>query len=240
MNKRIMALMAVLCLCSLFFISQLFANGTWNKRENTEHAPISIDHKSGDTPFAIEIKDGIAEKGIVRAKIQHDGVISVHNTSGVTAGGIGLDGKPILSWKSNYLVVDTEAEAEAQSSNYNTYFVDTVDYAGYTHTDIAGVSLYLPVGSAALDGFTVQIINISASGTTDICIVPADDAIQASGVTDGIWTDQTVAAGGVTRVGDGATKSGYVYNVNDALGEMIEFTYVWATGGGTWYQTDKK
>ena len=242
MNKRIMALMAVLCLSSLFFISQLFANGTWNKRETIEHNPISFDTKSGDTPYKVEVKDGIGEAGVRRLMIQHDGVISTHNTSGATVGGIGLNGKPILSWKDSYLVVDTEAEAEAASTAYNTYFVDTVGYAGHTSgiAGIAGVSLYFPVGTAALDGFALKVMNISESGTTDILLVPTDDAVFGSGVTDGIWTDQTVIAGGVTRAGSGALVPAYVYDVNDVKGEMIEFTYVWATGGGTWYQTDRK
>jgi len=208
-------------------------------RESKQLPPQEVEIMYSSEDHAYQAKD-ISD--VVRWKILPDGTMAIYNTSGATVYAInGAAGKPIGGTpKINCLFVDTEAEAEAKSTDYNMYLVDTVGYAGYTDTDITGVSFYMPTGSAALDGFRIVIMNISESGTTDILFVAADDVVAASGVTDGIWTDQTVIAGGVTRVGNGATKSGYVYDVNDVKGEMLEFTYVWATGGGTWYQTDRK
>lgn len=222
MNKQMVALCSILCLCSLFLAGQILANGTYNKRQNTEHAPISFDTKTGDTPYVIEIKNGIGEAG---ARVL----------------GIDSEGKPLKSWKANWLLVDTAVEAEARSIAYDTYLIDTVGFAGYTThaTELTGISFYLPAGSAALDGFRIKFIDISSTGTTETKIVPADDVTQAQGITDYIFGYMNGAASGATATPGNGTSPVYAGTVLNAAHEVVEYVYRYAVAGGTWYQINR-
>jgi len=170
-----MALMAVLCLSSLFFISQLFANGTWNNRETMERAPISIDRKSGDTDFAIEVRDGVGEKGTRRFRLDYNGNMSFYDTGGVTHYSILSD---------SIIIIDTLAElstyngAGAGSSYFQmesgkTYLVDfeairTDDktaLTGVTSSSWSAVSAMLPLADTSSHYNTVTVGIICSGGT---------------------------------------------------------------------------
>lgn len=147
-----------------------------------------------------------------------------------------------------YVMVDMSATSVyTLSTAYDNYFFDLVvtggapdlqinGMNGLTDNCANGVSIFMYPGTEALNGKVVILHNITASGTTDLVIVPANDVFGGSGITDHI-VDLT----GTTYTASGANRSGYTYDVNDAKWEKISYVYRWVSAsGGTWYQLDAK
>lgn len=168
--------------------------------------------------------------------------LRITDTTGTKYFGIDYTGKPDMSWKASidYANVDHTSNsggtAYTISSSYDTiYLIDDAPSYGMGSAGLTtGVSFYLPAGSATLDGYQVKVVHAS-SGTTDICLVPANDAVRGSGVTDHI-----VCSSGTTY--STSTADVFVYNIADAQWESVTLVYRWVSGmsGGTWYQLDAK
>ena len=147
-----------------------------------------------------------------------------------------------------YVMVDMSATSVyTLSTAYDNYYFDLVvtndapdtqinGMNGLTSNAANGVSIFMYPGTEDLNGKVVTLHNLTASGTTDLVIVPANDIFGGSGITDHI-VDLT----GTTYTANGATRSGYTYDVNDAQWEKISYIYRWVSAsGGTWYQFDAK
>jgi hypothetical protein len=216
---KIFSMLVILC-----FVGTAFAETPSTKKRNVWDAEQQFKHG---------VRSGEQHKE--RCYLDEDGSIDIYNTSGTKVFGISNTGKPEQTWKANYLIVDTEAEAEARSTAYNIYFIDQVNFAGHSDSLITGTSFYLPTGCEDIDGLRIRFVDISASGTSDLLIVPANDCISAQGITDFI-----VDVTGTTGTPGDATEEARSYNVLDAQHEAIEYVYRYAAGGGTWYQVDAK
>jgi len=212
-------------------------------RESKQLPPQEVEIMYSSEDHAYQMKD---INDVVRWKILPDGTMATINASGVTVSGInGADGKPILRKDSYINVPMSGLSIYTLTTAYNVYIFDLVqtDQAdlqingmnGLTDNSANGVSVFMPTGTAALDGWTVEIHNITASGTTDIILVPANDVFASAGITDYIM-DLT----GTTGTPGSADRSAYTYDVNDAQWEMIKYVYRYAVAGGTWYQVDQK
>jgi len=186
-----MALMAVLCLSSLFFISQLFANGTWNKRETIEHNPISFDTKSGDTPYKIEVKDGIGETGVRRFRVLRDGTIAVFDTTGVTKFTVDGQGRVnkdqivliddindlhawtglasttgtsyfVMEWGKHY-IVDPWAISNSQSLPCDPAGTTAIPMGGNSWSEVTGILPWLS-GESVYKTVTVELAQTGITG----------------------------------------------------------------------------
>jgi len=229
MKKRIGLGFGLFCLLGLSALTLWAASG----RESMYLPPQEVEIMYAAEDHAYQAKD---INDAVRWKVLPDGTMAIYNSSGTTVYAIrGSNGQPILT-KGSWQILDTEAEAEAKSSAYNIYLVDMVNYVGHIDSTVAGVSVYLPPGSEALDGFVVEYVNISASGTTDLILVPANDYKQASGITDHL-----VCVSGTTYSTGGTAIESRIFNVADAQWEGITLIYRYVNAsGGTWYQIDAK
>jgi hypothetical protein len=223
-----LSLLLSLCLIGLMGMATVFSS----------MGAINIELISGDT-VALRVRN---TSDVVLFQIDSDGSMNIYNSSGTRVWGIDNAGKPEESIKANYLVVDTQAEARGASETYNLLKVDTVNYVGSTSDlgGLSGVSLYLPPGNVALDGYILKIVNHSASGTTDVILVLADDVARGSGVTNAYF-GQNNGSTGTTVTASGAVEVAKVYDVIDAVEESITLQYrsVSATSG-YWDQIDRR
>ncbi len=222
----------------VLFLAVLFAApNVYAGRETLLNPPQQINCQSGDTPYAFRIENAYPF-GTRRFEIKCDGTIAIFNASGDTVYALDGSGKPLIGSKSSAILIDTEAEAEAAVATYDVWIVNTTTFVGYTDTVIAGVSVYLPTGSAALDGFSLKVTNLSTplSATTDVLLVPANDIYLGAGITDWI---RYAADTGTTRTPDGQALTEPMANINGFLntpGETITLDYVYGdASGGTWY-----
>lgn len=223
------SILAILVLMCLIFCSMAMADPFTRKTHEW----------TADQKFKKDIIVGKTLKN--RTILQgEDGTIEIRNSDNEVTFALGTDGKQELyGWKKNIIVIDTEAELKAGSGNsiYNVWLVDTSLKDMNKDSLHSGVSLYLPSGTTAMDGFPLTIVDISLTGSTDILIVPANDAVQVSGVTDAINGYVCIdSVAGVTQSSESADV--FMYNVLDNYGEAVTYIYDWvvATNGGTWYQ----
>jgi len=230
-----------LCLVPVFVASLVIGGPTYTNRERLKSAPMHIDYKSGDTDWALKVTDSA---DVQRWRVQHDGTKVGFNASGATVWGInGADGKPILGTKASYVSgvsmrgVATGNTSYSMTTAHDLYIftVSGGSYPAFLPAQISGVSVYMPTGSAALDGFKLHVaahpMSTYYSGTSDICFVPANDSVQSKGVTDFI-----VSLSGITV--STASANVFAHDLIDNEAETVTFVYEWATSGGTWWQVD--
>ena len=248
MNKNIkFTLFLSLCVFLVCICTQVFAG-----RETISNPPQQINMLSGDTPWAFRIVNDREPGGVLVYEIKPDGSISIHNSSGVTVWGVDNAGKPIIGQKARYAFVDMDHLGTAgntkysMTSAYDRYIFDMHrSYGALNNASNSGASVYLPAGSAALDGYMVTVSLFSTdsttqtSGTSDIYFVPANDSVLGSGITDYLWAPSPFATGGMGTA-TGATvatnsSQAFLYNIVDQPGEWATFMYRYAVAGGTWY-----
>uniref|UniRef100_A0A6M3LJ73 Uncharacterized protein n=1 Tax=viral metagenome TaxID=1070528 RepID=A0A6M3LJ73_9ZZZZ len=237
MNKRKkIVLLVALCLIFMFITAA---------RYSAERPPQWLLMIASDT-FGWRLSDSSA---VIRMQVDTDGSLNVYNAAGTKTWGISTAGIPEAGIKMALAPISgtsyspsSSVSAYTATSAYNLYLVRTntqSQIAFPVTTDaIGGVSFYLPTGSEALDGYTIKIAAWpnadSFTGTSDICIVPANDAKQGKGVTDWI-----VDITGTT--GSAGTYDVYTYDVVDNEAESVTYRYTWGDStGGTWYQIDTK
>lgn len=223
MKKRIVLGFGLFCLLGLSALTLWAASG----RESKYLPPQEVEIMYATEDHAYQLKD---INDAVRWKVLPDGTMATYDPSGITI---------FNTLGSSYLIVDSEAGAELSSVTPQLYLVDTVNFKGHTDTSTAGVSLWLPQGSAGLDGKIIRIVNVGLTGTTDVIVVPAGGLI--SGITDVINGYGTIDSGaGVTGNRNGGTeRTSKAYDVADAHGESVTYIYRYATSGGTWYQINR-
>lgn len=221
MKKKIYGLIA------LFLVLAVGVVYAGSGRESTKLPPQEVEIMYSSEDHAYQAKD---INDVVRWKVLPDGTMATYDAGGVTV---------FNSIGGNYLLVNSDARAHLASVTPYTYLVDTVNYAGYTDTSIAGVSVWLPQGGSSTDGKIVRFINVGLTGTTDVFVVPAGGL--TSGVTDCINGFGALSgAAGVTGNRSGGTeRTSAVYDVADAHGESVTYVYVYAASGGTWYQISR-
>jgi hypothetical protein len=219
-------------------------------RESTQLPPQEVEIMYSTEDHAFQAKD-ISDD--IRWKVLSDGSMAIYDGSGNTVFGITNAGKPYVPPKENYAVVSFKAmgagadssavTSYTTSTTYNTYLMDTSQSYGMgtgNALEAGGVSVYLPAGTQAMDGMKMTFQKINTSGATYICLIPANDAVRASGVTDHILAP---AYSSETHLGiptSGATYSTGTFNAYLPVANMpqmsatIMYRYVAATGG-TWY-----
>ena len=194
--------------------------------------PIEIVEQSGDTVFAINVKD---INGVRRFRVQHDGAISVYDSSGATAYSVDPQGR-VNQDKVVYLSTITDFSTwggAASGSCYyqmlvgRTYIVDPVALLlGNANVPLVtggGVTLHLPLAASGSDytDSTVIWAQGSDSGSSDT-VTPLFDVqvwpAPLSGATsfreDGVLGSQNMtlmANSGASPVTTGYTGS---YNIN--------------------------
>ena len=237
MKKRIVLGFGLFCLLGLSALTLWAASG----RESKYLPPQEVEIMYATEDHAYQVKD---INDAVRWKVLPDGTMAIYNTSGATVYAItGSAGKPILGTKASYVSGVSMRGASTGNTSYSMttahdLYIFTVSggsYPAFLPAQISGVSVYMPTGSAALDGFKLHVaahpMSTYYSGTSDICFVPANDSVQSKGVTDFI-----VSLSGITV--STASADVFAHDLIDNEAETVTFIYEWATSGGTWWQVD--
>lgn len=210
MNKRMVALCSVLCLVSIFLVGQLLAGPIYTNRERTLSAPMSIQVKSGDTTWALEVKD---ENEVRRFMVQADGTMSYHGTGGTTLWGVDANGKSALAY-SNKMYTPTYVDAVGYTilgTEGNVYLIDadptstiinpcSTGTSGVGPEDGAGVTVTLPFPTAALDGNIFTFIKTDSTATDFFLYCPGC-------VISGETPIPSATGGGYSTVGEANVSS---------------------------------
>lgn len=239
---------------ALFLFGTVWIVSARSGRESTQLPPQEVEIMYPSEDHAYKVKD---INDVIRYKVFPDGGPAVFNASGATVWGIeGATGKPAILPKEKYAYVSFRgrgagAELSAVTHAYTTsgasslYLMDLTNSYGQGTGNIlpspaTGVSVYLPAGTAALDGATMNFKTLNTSGATMICLVPANDAKRASGVTDHILNPSYASHTNYGIPTSGATYSTGTFDaympVAAAPGTFISIMYRYVnSSGGTWY-----